>query len=325
MSTKLCQQKIKLNTGQLMPAVGYGTWQGKPDVNGSTELQDAIVVALEEGYRHIDTAAAYGVEPDVAAAIKKSGVPREELFIVTKLWNTDHDDVEAAFLKSLEKLDTEYIDLYLMHFPQANGAGGVALEHPTPAETWLNMEAVIKKYPTKLRAIGVSNFSKKTIDQLLEVATIKPAVNQVEVNPMWPQPELRAYFEGLGIHITAYSPLGQWDSPLLTDPEIAAIAAKYNVGVGTLLLSWCLANGVSVIPKSARRERMHANINLLKNLEPEDKKFLDEFHFKEGMHRRLCLAGDGTRPTGKELIFGWTYEQMGWETFFVDTDERRPM
>lgn len=300
-----------------MPAVGYGTWQGKPGSEASKELQDAILYALEQGYRHIDTAAAYLVEPEVGYAVNKSGIPREELFIVTKLWNADHDKAEEAFLKSLENLKTDYIDLWLMHFPQANDEFGAALEHPTPAETWLAMEAVIKKYPTKLRAIGVSNFSKKTIDELLAVATIKPAVNQVEIHPMWPQPELRRYFDQLGIHITAYSPLGQWDSPLLTHPDIIAIAEKYNVGVGTLILSWALSLGISIIPKSARKERITANINLIKKLDPQDKKFFDEFYLQKGMHRRLCLVGDGSRPTGHELVFGWTYEQLGWDTFSI--------
>ncbi|KAK7203206.1 Aldo/keto reductase [Myxozyma melibiosi] len=309
---------FKLNSGHEMPAVGLGTWQGKFGSDDSALLKSTIKFALTTGYRFIDTAAVYEVEAEVGQAINESEVPREDIFVVTKLWNTMHDKVEEAFLRSLDTLGLDYLDLYLMHWPMAMDAQRNPLDHPTPAETWLAMESLLKKYPTKLRSIGVSNFSPKTIKDLLAVATIVPAVNQVELHPMLPQFDLVDAFDKLGIRTMAYSPLGQFDSPLLTDPDLLALAAKYNVPIGTLILSWSVLRGVAVIPKSTNKERLVNNISLLPEIAPEDKKAIDELHKKKNMHRRLCQVGNGTRPTGNDIVFGWTYEQLGWETFSVE-------
>ncbi|KAK9378608.1 NADP-dependent oxidoreductase domain-containing protein [Kockiozyma suomiensis] len=314
----LCTTSFKLNTGYSIPAIGLGTWQGTPGTDESELLQSTIKYALSQGYHCIDTAAAYEVEEDVRAAIAESEVPREEIFVVTKLWNAMHDRVEEAFLTSLQKLGLEYIDLYLMHWPMSSDDQMNVLDHPTPAETWLSMEALIKKYPTKLRSIGVSNFSEKTIKPLLEVATIIPAVNQIEIHPMLPQFELVDAFAKHGILTMAYSPLGQYNSPVLTHPDIIALAEKYKVPTGALVLSWEVQRGIVAVPKSTNKERIVSNITLLPELSPEDKKVLDEFHLRKGMHRRLCTVGNGVRPTGNDIVFGWTYEQLGWETFTVD-------
>ncbi|KAK9447784.1 NADP-dependent oxidoreductase domain-containing protein [Limtongia smithiae] len=314
-ATTFITKKYKLNNGLEIPAVGLGTWQGAYGTEAEDELRESIIFALKSGYRHIDSAAAYGVETVVGEAVRQSGIPREEIFIVTKLWSDYHDRAEEAFLGSLERLGLDYIDLYLMHWPASLTHDGKPTDSPTPAETWLNMEAVMKKYPTKLRSIGVSNFSKKTIDPLLETATIVPVVNQVEVHPMLPQTELIEYFGSKGIHVTAYSPLGQPNTPFFTDPTMTAIAAKYGLTPAQIILAWELQKGISIIPKSANRERIIANITL-PTLAPEDVKTVDDYHLGPMCHRRLCYINHGP-PTGHDVQFGWTYEMLGWDHFEV--------
>ncbi|KAK9462744.1 NADP-dependent oxidoreductase domain-containing protein [Lipomyces oligophaga] len=313
MVAEICTKTFTLNTGAKIPAVGLGTWQGQPGTNDSATLQQSIIYALDLGYRHIDTAAAYDVEVDVGKAIKQSNVKREDLFVTTKLWSTHHDKVEETFLKSLESLGLDYIDLYLMHWPMSLAADGkTPLEHPTPTETWLSMEAVIKKYPSKLKAIGVSNFSPALLDDLLAQASIVPAANQIELHPMLPQESLMSYCKSKGILVTAYSPLGQQKAPMLTHPVISGLADKYGVSVAQIILSWEVAYGVSTIPKSSNEGRLKQNLTLIPELDAADFKAISDLHKIKGMHRRLCQV-NGHSPKYGEKVLGWTMEQLGWE------------
>ncbi|KAK9468260.1 NADP-dependent oxidoreductase domain-containing protein [Lipomyces arxii] len=316
MAATICTKKFLLNSGFYMPAVGLGTWQGQVGSTAATEMRDTIVYALKQGYRHIDTAAVYGVEEIVGDAIRMSGVPRSEIFLVTKLHSTHHHKVEQAFKASLARLGLDYIDLYLMHWPQSLTEDGKHTDTPTPAETWLAMEALKKKYPDQVRSLGVSNFSQKTMDELLKVATIIPASNQIEVHPMLPQHELIKYLQEKGINVTCYSPLGQYNSPILKHPSILALAEKHGVAAGQVILAWEVAKDLAVIPKSTNLKRIVENITY-PTLDTEDIRVLDQFYKGPGLHRRLCQINGGT-PTGHDIVMGWTYEQLGWEPYTIE-------
>ncbi|KAL8751159.1 MAG: hypothetical protein Q9184_006156 [Pyrenodesmia sp. 2 TL-2023] len=197
--------KFKLNTGAEIPAVGFGTWQDKD------AQEDAVAQALKAGYTHVDTARIYGTEPAVGAAVKKSGIPRSQIFITTKLWNNAHhpDDVEPALDASLKDLGTDYVDLYLMHWPVAFARG----DNPFPrdsneklingdtdyVDTWKAMEKTFKS--GKAKAIGISNFSRKETERLIKETEVVPAANQIEMHPYLQQTEAAEWFRNKGIHI----------------------------------------------------------------------------------------------------------------------------
>ncbi|KAL8629413.1 hypothetical protein Q9189_004863 [Teloschistes chrysophthalmus] len=201
---------FKLNTGAEIPAVGFGTWQDKD------AQEDAVTEALKAGYKHIDTARIYGTEPACGAAIKKSGIPRSTLFITTKLWNNAHhpSDVEPALDASLKDLGTDYVDLYLMHWPVAFGRGdamipkddkGKTINGDTDyVDTWKAMEKMYKK--GKAKAIGISNFSRKETERLIKESEVVPAAHQIEVHPYLQQLEACEWFRSKGIHVQQYSP-----------------------------------------------------------------------------------------------------------------------
>ncbi|TPX36604.1 hypothetical protein SmJEL517_g01177 [Synchytrium microbalum] len=250
-----------------MPAFGLGTWQSKPN-----EVKQAVLNALQAGYRHIDAAAIYGNENEVGEALVESKVPREQVFITSKLWNDRHrkEYVEGACRTTLKDLKTSYLDLYLMHWPIAfkladdgkgsakNADGSMVIDDCPISETWAAMESLVDKGLVK--AIGVSNFSIARIQELLKTAKITPAVNQVELHPYNPQNDLLAFCKKHNILLTAYSPFGSGRSPSLFDDDVLLkIAKKYNKSVAQVLVSWQIQRGVSVIPKSVTPARIAEN------------------------------------------------------------------
>ncbi|KUI53503.1 Putative reductase 1 [Cytospora mali] len=283
---------LRLNNGVVMPSVGLGCWMGFGQI-GEERVYNMVSNAIKAGYRHFDTADGYGNEEDVGRAIRDSGIPRKDVFVTTKLNNSDHHRVKEAFDHSLKALDLEYIDLWLMHWPQGfQGDRCIPPEEsPTIHETWAEMVKVLDT--GKVRAIGVSNFGVPLLESLLKATTVVPAVNQVELHPFLPRENLRKFCTEHEIVVTAYSPMGQPTagqvSPLLTDETVTSIAKKYGASEGQVVLSWGVANGIVVIPKSENPERLKANIS-------------------PGMHRSLVQYHQPDCT-----VFGWTYEQMGWE------------
>ncbi|VUC31393.1 unnamed protein product [Clonostachys rosea] len=279
-----------LNTGAKIPAVGFGTWQAPPG-----QVEKAVEAALRCGYKHIDCAAIYRNEVEVGEGIRKSGVARSEIFITGKLWNTKHapEDVEGALDKSLKDLGVEYLDLYLMHWPVAfksgddwfpiDSEGVFELADIDPATTYAAMEKLLKT--GKVKAIGVSNFNKNRLDNLISKTTVVPAVNQIEVHPYFQQPEFFKYCQSKGIQITAYSPLGnnQIGEPrTVDDPLVAEIAKKTGLDIGQVLYSWGVQRGHVVLPKSVTPSRIESNLQVHKL--PED-----VFEQLNGMERNKRL------------------------------------
>ncbi|KIK65214.1 hypothetical protein GYMLUDRAFT_220485 [Collybiopsis luxurians FD-317 M1] len=306
-----------LNNGTKIPSIGLGCWLGSP--GDDERVYHMCLNAIKAGYRHFDTAAGYGNEIQVGKAIRDSGIPREEIYLTTKLANPDHGRVEEAFEESLKNLNSDYIDLYLMHWPQAgkpdNGIwGDVAFrlhESPTFVETWKDMERLLGS--GKVKSIGVSNFSVKNLEILLPHCTVVPVTNQVQLHPCLPQNDLKAYCESKGIILTAYSPLGQpggHDQPisLLNNETITALASKLNVDIAQVLLSWGVQRKTVVIPKTENKQRLASNISLIQ-LSPEDMKIVDDLHLQPNMHRDLVHA---TRVANKGQLFGWTMDELGF-------------
>lgn len=237
--------------GIKIPCIGYGTWQTPSD--GTTK--ECVINAIKAGYRHIDTAFAYGNEKEVGEAIKASGVNREEIFLTTKHWVSQrgYEKTVAAVEKSLEALGTDYIDLYLIHWP--------AVKKLSPewkkinADTWKGFEKMYKE--GKIKAIGVSNFEKEHIDALIEAAEIKPMVNQLEFHPGYTQIDNIKYMQSLGILVEAWSPLGS--GAVLQNERLKEIAAKYNKDTAQLCVKFALQLGILPLPKSTSPERMKTN------------------------------------------------------------------
>lgn len=234
---------VKLNNGVNMPWLGLGVWK----VEEGQQVKQAVKDAIEIGYRAIDTAAIYGNEAGVGEAIAESGVKREDLFVTTKVWNSEqgYDTTLQAFEVSRKKLGLEYLDLYLIHWPVKGKY----------IDTWRALE---KLYADGLvRAIGVSNFHIHHLKDVLEVSKVVPVVNQVEYHPLLAQKELHAFCQEKGIVLEAWSPLMQ--GKLLDDPTLTKIGAKYGKSVSQVILRWDIQNGVITIPKSINRERIAQN------------------------------------------------------------------
>ncbi|KAL4799015.1 protein GCY [Aspergillus venezuelensis] len=253
---------FKLNTGASIPAVGLGTWKSEPG-----EVAKAVAFALKNGYRHIDAALIYGNENEVGQGIRDSGVSRKDIFITSKLWNTHQPNVKEGLQKTLNALGTDYLDLYLIHWPvrlvpnetsdllPTNPDGSRSVDRSwDQSETWRQMEEVYKAGLVK--AIGVANWSIPYLEDLRKTWTVVPAVNQVELHPFLPQHELREYCENLGILLEAYSPLGSTGAPIMEDEEIQSIAEKNGVSAATVLISYHVNKGVVVLPKSVTEKRI---------------------------------------------------------------------
>ena len=235
----------ELNNGQKMPVLGLGVFRSKD----GEETYNAVRWALEAGYRHIDTAAVYGNEASVGRAIHDSGIPREELWITTKLWNTEirNRNEEAAFAESLKKLGTDYVDLYLVHWPVREDDGYLRV--------WEKMEQFYKE--GRARSIGVSNYHVHHIESLLKIANVVPAVDQVECHPELTQVELADYCASKGIAFEPWSPLGA--GKLLSHPVLSEIAAAHGKTTAQVILRWGLQRGFICIPKSVHKERIQSN------------------------------------------------------------------
>uniref|UniRef100_A0A672YQY2 alcohol dehydrogenase (NADP(+)) n=1 Tax=Sphaeramia orbicularis TaxID=375764 RepID=A0A672YQY2_9TELE len=269
-----------LNTGRKMPLLGLGTWKSQPG-----QVKQAVLWAFQSGYRHIDCAAVYGNEAEIGDALEETLghdkiLRREDVFITSKLWNSRHhpEDVEPTLLKTLRDLKVDYLDLYLIHWPYAFRRGDVNFPRKEDGtilyddthykETWGAMEKLVGK--GLVRAIGLSNFNSQQIDDILSVATIKPAVLQVESHPYLSQEDLLGHCRDRGLVLTAYSPLGSpdraWKQPdepvVLDEPVIAALAQKYNKSPAQIILRWQTQRGVVTIPKSVTESRIQENIQV---------------------------------------------------------------
>jgi diketogulonate reductase-like aldo/keto reductase len=248
----------KLNNGVDIPIFGLGVWQMKD----GPEAENAIAWALDAGYRLIDTATIYGNEASVGKAIRASGIPREEIFVTTKLWPSDFFHAEGAFNESMERLGLEYLDLYLVHWPAPFRAAAI----------WKTME---KLYESKrVRAIGVSNYSIAHMNGTLEIASIPPAVNQIEFHPFHYDPHLFTFCETENIAVEAYSPLAR--GQYMDDRTILLMARAYQKTPAQIMIRWALQHDTIVIPKSSNRDRIVENADVFDfEIIPEHMQTLD--------------------------------------------------
>ena len=254
---------LTLPTGAPIPVLGIGTYKIAPD-----DTYEAVSRALNIGYRHIDTAQMYGNEAEVGAAIETSKVPRDEIFLTTKVDNSNHEPERAAasIQRSLNDLRTDYVDLLLVHWPLPTLYGGdVTLPWPALEDAFTGGSA---------RAIGLSNYERKHIEAVRAVATVAPHVLQVEAHPFFPNADLRTYAQGLGIVFEAWSPLARGRAT--TDPTLRAIADQLGVSAAQVALRWAIDRGHVVFPKTLRRERMATNIDAFSfSLTPEQTARID--------------------------------------------------
>lgn len=244
--TNKIESTVTLNNGTEMPLFGLGVFQSKD----GNEVINAVKWALEAGYRLIDTAAIYGNEVGVGEAIRQSGVPRDQIFVTTKVWNSAQreDKVLQAFDESLDKLGLDYVDLYLVHWPVAGKY----------KETWRHLEALVKT--DRVRAVGVSNFMTNHLDDLMKDAEVVPAVNQIEYHPRLQQPDLIAACRNYGILPQAWSPIMK--GQVLDISELTAIGQKYGKTAVHVTLKWMLQQNISTIPKSVKQARIQSNSDL---------------------------------------------------------------
>ncbi|KAF7716207.1 Aldo/keto reductase family protein [Penicillium ucsense] len=296
--------RFRLNTGAEIPALGLGTWQSAPG-----EVARAVYHAIKVGYRHIDGAMCYGNENEVGQGIKQAIdegiVTREDLFVTTKLWCTYHTRVQEGLDESLKNLGLDYVDLYLMHWPLAmnpngnhpmfpkleDGSRDVLHDH-SHVTTWKSMEKLVPS--NKVRAIGVSNYSVKYLEELLPQASVVPAANQIENHPSLPQQDIVDFCKDKGIHITAYSPLGSTGNVLFKAKPIVEVSEKRGVSPASVLLSWHIARGSSVLAKSVNPDRIEANRKDLIRLDDDDmatiQKYIDELAATNSFQRLVFPA-----------------------------------
>lgn len=248
-------KQVRLNNGVMMSAVGFGVYQIP-----QSETERCVSEALEAGYRMIDTAASYFNEREVGAAIRNSGIRRENIFVTTKLWVQDYeyDDALRAFDRSMENLGLDYLDLYLLHKPYGNYYAA-----------WRACERLYKE--GRIRAIGVTSFSDERLQDLFLHNEVKPAVNQLETNPWFQQRASSDFLAGEGIAHEAWAPFAEGNGDIFHNPVLTAIAARHRRTVGQVILRWLNQRGVIVIPKSVHRERMVENLDIFGfTLTPEE-------------------------------------------------------
>ncbi len=240
-------QFTTLNNGVTMPMLGFGVYQ----MNDAAACEAAVAEALRVGYRLIDTAAAYGNEESVGRAIAKSGIPREEIFVTTKLWLSDagFDKTRLAFQRSLNRLQLDYLDLYLIHQPYGDVYGA-----------WRAMEELNEA--GRIRAIGVSNFHPDRVMDLMLHNRTAPAVNQIETHPFCQQIEAATFLHENGVQIESWGPFAEGRNNLFSNPVLSAVATKYQRSIAQIVLRWLLQRGVVAIPKSVRPERMAENFDI---------------------------------------------------------------
>lgn len=240
-------ESYELYNGVKIPKLGLGVFLMKDE----KELVEAVKTAVEVGYRHFDTAKIYGNEQYVARGLKEAGIPRKDVFITSKVWNYDqgYEQTKIAFQESLDKLETDYLDLYLIHWAA-----------PKFVETW---KAMIELYEAgKIRAIGVSNFQIHHLEELKNQGLMQPMINQIETHPEFPQNELHEYMKANGILHEAWGPLGQGKSDLLNNPILKDIGQKYFKTPAQVILRWHLERGEVIIPKSVHADRIKENSEL---------------------------------------------------------------
>ena len=249
-------QTVPLNNGVEMPLLGFGVFQ----INDLEECERSVFDALKTGYRLIDTAAAYGNETAVGKAIQRSGVPREELFITTKLWISDagYESTKQAFDRSMQRLNLETLDLYLIHQPFGDVYGA-----------WRAMEELYRE--GRVRAIGLSNFQPDRVMDMIVHHQIVPAVNQIETHPFNQQIENQKFLQENGVQIESWGPFAEGSNNIFQNELLLSMAGKYQKSVAQIILRWLTQRGVVVIPKSVRKERIEENFNIFNfELSPED-------------------------------------------------------
>lgn len=238
---------IKLNNGLEIPILGFGVFQIKDD----TECERCVIDAIQSGYTHIDTAASYLNEEAVGRGIRKSGIARDSIFVTTKLWiqRNGYDDTKGAFERSLNRLQMDYVDLYLIHQPYGDVYG-----------EWRAMEELYRK--GRIKAIGISNFHPdRTIDLIINNAII-PAVNQIEVNPFQQQVESQTFLQEKGITVEAWAPFAEGKNNIFENRLLVSLAKKHNKSVAQIIVRWLIQRNIVVLAKSVRKERMLENINV---------------------------------------------------------------
>lgn len=276
---------VTLNNGVSMPIIGFGVYQ----VSDAQECENAVYEALMAGYRLIDTAAGYLNEEAVGRAIQRSGIPREELFITTKLWVQDasYEGAKLAFAKSLKKLQLDYLDLYLIHQPFGDYYGA-----------WRAMEELY--HDGKIKAIGVSNFLPDRLMDLIVHNEIAPAVNQIETHPFYQQMESAAFMREQGVQHQSWAPFAEGLNNLFSNEVLASLAKKHNKSVAQVVLRWLVQRGIVVIPKSVRKERIVENINIfdfeLPSVDMEQISVLDT---------RSSLFGSYLDPNVAKMMGNW--------------------
>ena len=242
-----------LNNGVEIPAVAFGTYKA-----ADGKSADVIRTAIEAGYRYFDTASFYGTETYLAEAVRESGIARDEIFIASKLWKTEmgYDNVKSAFRRTLDNLKTDYLDLYLIHWPLPEP--GYKDWKQLDKETWKAMEELVRE--GKIRAIGLSNFLPHHIENILEDCTVRPAVDQIEYHPGYSQEAVVQYCKERDILVQAWSPIGR--QRVLTEPLVQELAGKYGVAPAEICLKFAVQRGIIPLPKSSSMERMKENLDL---------------------------------------------------------------